>query len=183
MNNLENNIMLKHKNIILLILMLLAVLSRLVPHPVNFTPIGALGLFAGAYIIDKKVWLLPVCALLLSDFFMGFYEPIAMLFVYLGFALSTFVGRLLIFKERTFLRLGGAALSSATLFFILSNFGTWLSGALYPMSLAGLTECFIMAIPFYPNTLLGDLFYVSVLFGLFEGSQAWMQKRNITQPC
>jgi len=176
-----NNMMLKHKNTILLLLVFFAVLSRLIPHPVNFTPIGALGLFAGAYIIDKRVWLLPVCALLLSDFFMGFYEPIVMLFVYLGFALSTFIGRILIFKERTFLRLGGAALFSATLFFILSNFGTWLSGVLYPMSLAGLTECFIMAIPFYPNTLLGDLFYVLVLFGLFEGMQAWMQKRNITQ--
>ena len=173
--------MLKHKNIFLLILVLLAVLSRLIPHPLNFTPIGALGLFAGAYIIDKRVWLLPVCALLLSDFFVGFYEPIGMLFVYIGFALSAFIGRLLLSDKRTSLRLGGAALSSATLFFIVSNFGTWVSGTLYPMSLAGLTECFVMAIPFYGNTLLGDLFYVAVLFGLFEGLQVWIQKRNITQ--
>ena len=109
--------MTKHKNLFILILVLLAVFSRLIPHPLNFTPIGALGLFAGAYIIDKRVWLLPVCALLLSDFFVGFYEPIGMLFVYLGFALSAFIGRLLLTDKRTSLRLGGAALSSATLFF------------------------------------------------------------------
>jgi len=63
----------------------------------------------------------------------------------------------------------------------VSNFGTWLSGTLYPMSLTGLTECFIMAIPFYGNTLLGDLFYVAVLFGIYEGIQVWLQKRHIAQ--
>jgi hypothetical protein len=104
-----------------------------------------------------------------------------MLFVYLGFALSAFVGRLLLSEKRSSLNLGGAAFSSATLFFIVSNFGTWLSGTLYPMSLAGLADCYVMAIPFYGNTLLGDLFYVVVLFGLFEGSQVWMQKRDIGQ--
>jgi uncharacterized protein DUF6580 len=173
--------MLKHKNIFLLILVLLAVFSRLIPHPLNFTPIGALGLFAGAYIVDKRVWLLPLCALLLSDFFVGFYEPIAMLFVYLGFALTAFVGRLLLSEKRSPLNLGGAALSSATIFFIVSNFGTWLSGTLYPISIAGLVECYVMAIPFYGNTLLGDLFYVTALFGLFEGTQIWIQKREIAQ--
>ncbi len=173
--------MLKHKNTFIFILVLLAVFSRLVPHPLNFTPIGALGLFAGAYIVDKRVWLLPLCALLLSDFFIGFYEPIAMLFVYLGFAFSAFLGRLLLSEKRSLLRLGGAAFSSATLFFIVSNFGTWLSGTLYPISLSGLLECYVMAIPFYGNTLLGDLFYVGVLFGIFEGTQVWMKKRQLTQ--
>ncbi len=173
-------LIMKHKNIFILLLVLLAVFSRLIPHPLNFTPIGALGLFAGAYIIDKRVWLLPLCALLLSDFLIGLYDPISMLFVYIGFALSAFIGRLLLSEKRTSLNLGGAALSSATLFFFVSNFGTWLSGTLYPMTLAGLTDCFVMAIPFYGNTLLGDLFYVAVLFGIFEGSQIWM-KRNIAQ--
>ncbi len=172
---------LKTKSVFLYGLILLAVLSRLIPHPLNFTPIGALGLFAGAYMVDKRVWLLPLCALLISDFFIGFYEPVAMLFVYLGFALSVSIGRLLLSEKRTTLRLGGAAISSATLFFIVSNFGTWLSGTLYPMSLAGLTECYIMAIPFYGNTLAGDLFYVIVLFGIYEGIQAWMQKQQSTQ--
>jgi uncharacterized protein DUF6580 len=173
--------MLKHKNFILIALVLLAVFSRLIPHPLNFTPIGALGLFAGAYIVDKRIWLLPVCALLISDFFIGFYEPIAMLFVYFGFALSALIGRLLLSEKRTSLRLGGAAFSSATVFFIVSNFGTWLSGTLYPMTLTGLTECFVMAIPFYGNTLAGDLFYTAVLFGVYEGIQAWLQKRHIAQ--
>lgn len=167
--------------LIIIALIIFAILSRFAPHPLNFTPIGALGLFAGAYIVDRRVWLLPLCALLLSDIFVGFYEPIAMLFVYLGFALSVFIGRFVLFEKRSTFRLGGAALISATLFFIVSNFGTWLTGALYPVSFAGLIECYVMAIPFYGNTLMGDLFYVVLLFGLFETTQVWIQKKNVTQ--
>lgn len=173
--------MLKYKNSFIFVLILAAAFSRMIPHPLNFTPVGALGLFAGAYIIDKRVWLLPLCALLLSDFFVGFYEPVAMLFVYLGFAFSAFIGRILLVDKRTSLRLGGAAFSSATLFFIVSNFGTWLTGTLYPISVAGLVECYVMAIPFYGNTLSGDIFYVVVLFGIYEGTQVWLQKLQVSQ--
>jgi hypothetical protein len=173
--------MLKYKNIFIFVLILAAVFSRLIPHPLNFTPIGALGLFAGAYILNKRVWLLPIAALLLSDLIVGFYEPVAMWFVYIGFALSVFIGRSLLSEKRTAFRLGGAALSSATLFFIVSNFGTWLTGALYPMTIAGLVECYVMAIPFYGNTLLGDIFYVAVLFGIYEGAQVWLKKQQVAQ--
>ena len=171
----------KGNSVLLYGLVILVVLSRLIPHPLNFTPIGALGLFAGAYIVDRRIWMLPLVALLLSDFFIGFYEPIAMLFVYLGFALSAFLGRFMLSEKRTSYRLGGAAIASATLFFIVSNFGTWLTGMLYPVSIAGLIECYVMAIPFYGNTLMGDLFYVVVLFGTFECMQTWLQKRHLTQ--
>ncbi len=161
-------IQIKGNSVFLYGLIILVVLSRLIPHPLNFTPVGALGLFAGAYIIDKRAWLLPLCALLLSDFVIGFYEPVAMLFVYLGFVLSVFIGRLILFEKRTALRLGGAAITSATLFFIVSNFGTWLTGILYPMSFSGLIECYIAAIPFFGNTLAGNLIYSLIAFGLFE---------------
>ena len=89
----------KGKPVFIYGLIILVVLSRLIPHPVNFTPIGALGLFAGAYIVDRRVWLLPICALLVSDIFVGFYEPVAMIFVYIGFALSVFIGRLVLSKN------------------------------------------------------------------------------------
>ncbi len=181
-NNLHGRIVMSNKNnVILFLLILIVAFSRLVPHPLNFTPIGALGLFAGAYLLDRRSWMLPLCALLLSDFFIGFYEPVAMIFVYLGFALSAFLGRFLLSEKRVATRLGGAALCSAIMFFILSNFGTWLSGTLYPMSLAGLIQCYVMAIPFFGNTLLGDLFYTAMLFGIFEGTQVWMQKRHMTK--
>ncbi|MBL1140889.1 MAG: hypothetical protein HND53_02560 [Proteobacteria bacterium] len=173
--------MLKYKNTFIFVLILAAAFSRLIPHPLNFTPVGALGLFAGAYMLNKRVWLLPLSALLLSDFIIGFYEPVAMLFVYLGFALSVLIGRYALSEKRTAVRLGGAAAVSATLFFIVSNFGTWLAGALYPLTLSGLIECYVMAIPFYPNTLIGDLFYVVVLFGIFEGLQVWVQNRKVAQ--
>jgi hypothetical protein len=171
----------KYKYVFISILIVVIAFSRLVPHPLNFTPIGALGLFAGAYFVDKRAWLIPLCALLLSDFIIGFYNPVSMLFVYLGFALSVFIGRYALYEKRTAFRLGGAALSSATLFFIVSNFGTWLTGMLYPMSLSGLIECYIMAIPFYGNTLLGDIFYVAILFGTYESIRQWMQKHTVSE--
>jgi len=95
--------------------------------------------------------------------------------------LSVFIGRLVLSEKRTAFRLGGAVITSATLFFIVSNFGTWLTGMLYPITLTGLIECYVLAIPFYGNTLLGDVFYAVVLFGIFEAMQVWMQKQHITQ--
>jgi uncharacterized protein DUF6580 len=164
-------------NVLLLAaLVLLVICSRLLPHPLNFTPIGALGLFSGAYILDRKVWMLPLIALLLSDFVIGFYNPISMFFVYFGFALSAFIGRWALSEKRAVLKIAGAAICSATMFFIVSNFGTWLSGTLYPMTISGLMECYVMAIPFYGNTLAGDLFYAAILFGTYEGVKQLFNK-------
>lgn len=148
-------------------LIFFAVLSRFVPHPMNFTPIGALGLFAGAFFIDRRYWLVPVAALLLSDLVIGFYDWISMLFVYLGFASAAVIGRLVLTRKQNALRLGSSAFISANIFFILSNFGVWLSGTLYPLTFEGLQTCYIAAIPFYGNTLAGDLIYSFLLFGLY----------------
>ncbi|MEQ8614750.1 MAG: DUF6580 family putative transport protein [Gammaproteobacteria bacterium] len=148
-------------------LVLFAVLSRFVPHPVNFTPIAALGLFAGAFMSYRRYWLLPLLALLLSDLFLGFYHWVSMLFVYLGFAGAAVIGRLVLSSKQSPLRIGGAAFASTNVFFILSNFGTWLSGTLYPLTFEGLAACYVAAIPFYPNSIAGDLFYSFLLFGLF----------------
>jgi len=149
-------------------LVLLAVVSRLVPHPPNFTPLAALGLFAGAYMHERKFWLLPVTALLLSDLVIGFYHPVVMVFVYTGFILCAFLGRALLLERRTLVTLGAATLSGAVIFFILSNLGDWLAGLNYPLTWQGLIECYTMAIPFFRNTLSGDLFYVACLFGVYE---------------
>ena len=148
-------------------LVLFAVLSRFAPHPVNFNPIAALGLFAGAFLPYRRYWLLPLLALLLSDFFLGFYHWVSMLFVYLGFAGGAVIGRLVLSNKQTALLIGGSAFASTNVFFILSNFGTWLSGTLYPLTFEGLATCFVAAIPFYPNSMAGDLFYSYLLFGLF----------------
>jgi len=151
-----------------LFLILLAVASRLLPHPPNFTPLAALGLFSGAYLQVRKYWLVPVAALLLSDLVIGFYQPVAMIFVYSGFILCAFLGRALLHERRTPLTLGGATLSGSVIFFIISNLGDWLTGLNYPRTGQGLIECYTMAIPFFRNTLAGDLFYVACLFGIYD---------------
>src|SRR3972149_11572039 len=148
-------------------LILLAVVSRLLPHPPNFTPLAAVGLFAGAYLGARIFWRVPGTALLVSDMVIGVYPPVVMVFVYGAFILCAYIGRAFLHERHSLLRLGGATLSGAVIFFILSNLGDWLTGLNYPLTLDGLLDCYIMAIPFFRNTLLGDLFYVACLFGVY----------------
>jgi hypothetical protein len=138
---------------------------RLVPHPPNFSPIDAMALFSGAYL--GRRWLAfaaPVGALLLSDLVLGFYP--GMWVQYLTVALVVLVGWAAL-KRVSALRVGGAALASAVLFFIVTNFGTWALSGMYSATLAGLEACYVAAIPFFQNTLAGDLFYSGLLFGGF----------------
>jgi|TARA_B100000929_G_scaffold285064_1_gene268179 hypothetical protein len=173
-----NEIMKIDKNIIVLGLIIFAVALRLVPHPPNFSPIGAIGLFSGCYFCLKKSWLIPIFALLISDFVLGFYNPISMMTVYMSFVISVIIGRTFLKNKQTPYRLGGAALVSATQFFILTNIGVWLSSILYQVNLTGLIECFVMAIPFYGNSLISELFYTFVLFGGYYISVQCLERKT-----
>ena len=156
------------KNIIIIIsLILFAIALRLLPHPPNFSPIGAIDLFAGCYLGLKRFWLIPVAALFISDFVLGFYNPISMLSVYFSFGISALLGSFLLKDKITPFRITGTAVFSATQFFILSNLGVWISGLIYPINITGLINCYVMAIPFYGNTLLSELFYSFILFGAY----------------
>jgi len=168
----------KDKSVFIYGLIILVILSRLIPHPANFTPIGALGLFAGAYLTRRSAWLIPFAALIISDLFIGFYHVYAMLFVYLGFAANVLIGRQFLLQKRSIPSMFGASLASAVIFFIFSNFGVWLTGMMYPMTFAGLGKCFVMAIPFFGNTLIGTFVYVVVLFGLYETLQEWAGRQQ-----
>jgi len=147
-------------------LILLAVAMRLLPHPMNVTTIGAIGLFAGALLPSRIAWLLPIAALLLSDMLTGFYALPAMLLVYAGFFFSAAIGRIWLARERTLGRLAGAVLASATVFFVISNLSAWLM--YYPRTLEGFVQCYISAIPFFGRSLFGDALYVTLLFGAYE---------------
>jgi len=143
----------------------LAAALRLIPHPPNFTPLAAMALFGGAYISDKRLAFgLPLAALFLSDAVLGFYH--GMIWVYGSFALIVCLG-LQLQSRRRLLPIAGAALASSVLFFALTNFGVWASGGLYPHTLAGLETCYVAAIPFFQNTIAGDLVYTALLFGGF----------------
>lgn len=142
-----------------------AALFRLVPHPPNFTPIAAMALFGGACLGRRALaFAAPIGALLLSDAILGFHS--AMPFVYGSVALTVLLGWA-VARKITPLRIAGAAVASSVLFFTITNFGVWLSSGMYPQTLPGLAACYVAAIPFFQNTLAGDLFFAAILFGGF----------------
>ena len=151
---------------VLTCMILAAAASRLIPHPPNFAPITALALFSGVHFSDKRLaFLVPVSALLLSDAVLGFYR--GMWIVYGSFCLIACIG-LLLRKRRSSFTVAVAAIASSVLFFVLTNFGVWLFGSLYPKTLDGLMLSYVAAFPFFQNTLLGDCFYTLMLFGAFR---------------
>lgn len=178
----------------LLSMSLAAGLVRLLPHWPNFTPVGALALFGGAYFLHRRAaFAVPLFAMLVSDGILGAtrygwtvlrFMPV----VYICFTATVAIGMLLR-KRRTALSVAGAALSSSALFFAVTNFAVWYSGALYPRTAAGFAECYVAALPFFQNTVAGDLFFSAILFGGFELAQrhwsalragpAWMSRGRI----
>ena len=146
-------------------IILAAALSRLIPHPPNMTSVTAVALFGGAYFSDRRLaFLVPLAALFLSDLVLGFYHHMEI--VYASFALIVCIG-LWLQKNRSALHIAGAALASSVLFFVLTNFAVWAFDSLYPMTLDGLIACYVAAIPFFRNMLLGDVLYTVLLFGGF----------------
>ena len=149
---------------------LIAAGSRLLPHPPNFTPIAAMALFCGANCSNKfSAFLIPLLAMLLSDFFLGFHNTLIP--VYLSLGLIVLIGSGTLRKNNNLSSLFVASVSSSVLFFIVTNLAVWLIGDLYAKNISGLTECFLLAIPFFKNTIFGDLFFSGVLFGSFYLAQ------------
>jgi len=147
-------------------IIILAAVLRLIEYLPNFSPIAAMALFAGTYLKRKELaFAVPVAALLISDIFLGFHQT--MIAVYASFAIIVLLGfylRRSTKVQNIFL----ASLVSSLIFFVITNFAVWVSGLVgYPMNFAGLTQCYVAAIPFFRNTLLGDLFYNAVFFGGF----------------
>ena len=153
---------------------------RLVPHPPNFSPIDAMALFSGAYLARRWVaFAAPLAALLLSDLILGFYP--GMLFQYAAVVLIALLGMAALSRV-TLARLVVAALASSVLFFLVSNFGVWLAGGMYPQTLAGLGACFVAAVPFFQNTVAGDLFYTALLFGGFALAEHFLPRLSEGEP-
>ena len=138
-----------------------AALSRLVPHPPNFTAVGAMAIFGGACLADRRLALVvPLAALFLSDLFLGLHVLIPV--VYGSFALNVLLGRWLR-PRRTVVTTAAVALAGAVQFFVVTNFACWLLW--YPHTGEGLVACYVTAIPFFQNTLLGDAAFATALFG------------------
>ena len=154
-----------NKNVFLVSLIFFVILSRFLPHPPNFTPIAAIALLSSKGFNNRwVVFLIPIVSLFISDLFIGLHATIP--FVYISFILIALLG--LYVKKINIV----SVLLSSTIFFLVSNFGVWL--LYYPISTEGLVQCYTLALPFFLNTVLGDLVYGALLIYPFYA----LQRRN-----
>ncbi|NIR28827.1 MAG: hypothetical protein GWN84_05815 [Gammaproteobacteria bacterium] len=163
--------MLNKRLMVLVAIVLGVAFLRLIPHPPNFAPAAALALFAGAHFRDNRTaLLLPLAAMMLSDLLIGLHGQ--MLVIYGCFTATVGIGMLL--RDRIRIApVAAAAIGSSVLFFAVTNLAVWALDGLYPLTLEGLLACYVAAIPFFQNTLLGTAFYTVVLFGGFALAERW----------
>lgn len=166
---------------------LFAALSRLLPHPTNFTPVFAIALFGAAYFKNKKwAFIIPMVAIWGSDLILnnvvystyneGFmWLTGGFLYLYGSLALIVLLGYVLL-KKVTPGRVLGGALGASIIFYLISNFGVWLSAPAYPLTVEGLIACYTAAIPFFHYTVAGNVIYSAILFGSFE----WIRYQHPT---
>ena len=164
------------KNLLFVVLIVLAMLSRLIPHAPNFTAVAAAGLFAGfAFGREIKSFLIPLVALWLSDLLINniiyaqYYEGFRLFtpgfyWIYGGMLAAVVIGRIGLSSFKI-LPLAGAGLSSAVVFYIITNFGAWIGNPLYAQNISGLMASYTAALPFLLNQVLGTFFYGAIIFG------------------
>ena len=149
-------------------ILIVGFLSRVIPHAWDFTPVLALALFAGANLPGKQKYLVPIALMALTDLVLGFYPSFLM--TWAGVAAAVAVGSLM--RDRvTAVRIAGCSLGAAAIFFLISNFGVWMTD--YPKTWAGLFDCYALALPFVRNSLLSTIIYGYALIGGY----AWMARR------
>jgi hypothetical protein len=159
--------------VIYLILIILAVVSRLVPHIANIAPIGALALFVGTTSLtfnnpNKRMaaYLLPLVALAVSDAIIGFYTAGVMAAVYFSYMIIVGLG-FLVRRNYHWSTIIAASLTGSVIFFLVTNAAVWAFTPMYTQSFAGLIDSYIAALPFLRNTIAGDLLFSGVLFGAY----------------
>ena len=159
------------KFLFLIALLFLGVFSRWIPHPWNFTAVGATALLAGSALrLPSFSISMPIMILFLSDLILGMHS--LTVYVYGAFLLTVLLGRLIkeknYFAKSQLFKISGLSLTSSFLFFLITNLGVWLSQGMYPRTTEGLIECYVMALPFLKNQILGDLFFSLLLFSVYE---------------
>ena len=173
----------------ILLVIVVAALSRLLPHPVNMSPLAAIALFGAASLKNRGLAIaLPLVSFWLSDLvlnntlYRGFYDGVTlvhsgMIWTYGAMILIALIGFVAL-RKVSMTRLVGASLTSSFLFFAVSNFGVWISGTMYQKTIEGLVACYVAAIPFFQNTVAGDLFYTFAIFGGVAVAQSRHELRH-----
>lgn len=149
-----------------ILLIIIGTLSRLAPHPANVTAVGALAVFSGSRYGKLKGLIVTFGTMLVSDVVLGLHP--VMWATYGSLAVSVLLASIFL-RKRSMMRIAGVTFTSSIIFYLVTNFAVWaVPGSMYPKTLAGLLDSYIMAIPFFRNSLLGDLFYSGVFFGAYE---------------
>jgi hypothetical protein len=150
---------------VVLAMIVLAAALRVAPHPWNLTPVGAMALFSGAVVRDRRLaFLVPLLALFVGDLFIGFHKLIPI--VYASFLVNVALG-FWMRDRRTTPRIAALTLVGAIQFFLITNFGVWAFLGSFPRAAAGLLACYVVGLPLFWNTLAGDAVYAALLFGGF----------------
>lgn len=168
----------KPRFLLVLTMVLFGGILRLVPHPWNFTPIGAMALFSGATFPRRwTAFLVPMLTLLVGDALLelvtghGFHSGMPV--VYGCFGLTVCLGSWVRSRRSSIGSVAAAATGSATIFYLITNFWVWTVSTLYPKTFAGLISCYVAGLPFYGNNLAADWIYSALLFGSF----VWVERR------
>ena len=165
-----------------------AAMARLAPHPPNMTPIAAMALFGGAFLPNRRLaYALPLAAMLLSDTVLGMtlYGKAMLVSQPIVYAclLGTVTMGKLIRDRRSVLNVGAVILASSLMFYGVTNLAVWATASLYPRTLAGLIMCYAAAIPFFRNSLIGDMAFTAILFGGFaclENAVVFLREKQQT---
>ena len=156
---------------LVLSLVALDVVVRLAPHAPNFTPVAASALFAGAVLRSRPLALaVPLAAMFVSDLVLGFHDWVVTGVVYAALALPALLGMWA--RARSTVLLAPLALGSSLFFFTSTNFAVWVSSGMYAHDLDGLIRCYVAALPFLQNTVVGDMFWTALLFGGWWSARA-----------
>ena len=151
--------------LIAMFLLIAAVTLRLMPHPANFAPVGAIALVGGILMARRYALWLPVLVMAISDLVIGLHPLI--LWTWGSFALVALLSNTLLHgKKIGGLVLGVSALSGSLIFYAITNFGVWLQGGLYENTVSGLLRCYVNALPFLRNTMLSDMFYSASIMAI-----------------
>lgn len=168
---MENRNILKkfqNSNVLYVIgIIFLAAFSRLIPHPPNVAPIAGLALFSGAQLDKRTAFIVPLTAMFLSDMVLGFHST--MPYVYFSFFIIVITGRVLL-KNKKITNLIVSSLFASILFFLVTNFGVWLNSGMYIKNFGGLIQAYYLGLPFFRNTIIGDLIYTFSIFYGYEFS-------------
>lgn len=176
--NIMKDKLLTPRNYTLGAILLLAAVSRVLPHPPNFAPITAMALLGGATLSNRKLaFIFPLVAMLISDTLLelttgwGFHS--GMFVVYGTFSLIVALG-VWLKNRKSSINIALATFTGSLLFFVITNFFTWMSSGMYPQTFDGLLTCYTIALPFFGSSVLGDAVFSSLLFGGFALAERYL---------